>query len=630
MCGICGKIFRSPDQRVQADLIRRMADTLVHRGPDDEGYYVKNEVGLGHRRLKIIDLEGGKQPMFNEDGTLSVIFNGEIYNFRELRHLLRSHGHIFKTNSDTEVLLHGFEQWQFKMLDRLRGMFAFAIWNAKDKTLFIARDRMGKKPLYYYFDKNAIVFGSELKSLLVDESIPRNIDCEALDAYFALGYIPSPKTIYHKIFKLEPACYLLWKDGKVKITKYWDCLFSVNGSYHEKEVKDELLSKLEESVRVRLISDVPLGAFLSGGLDSSCVVALMSKIQNNTVVAASIGFNDSDCNELEFSRLVAEHCSIKLHEHIVTPDIDHLLAKLLWHFDEPFADSSAIPTYYVSKMARQHATVVLSGDGGDEIFAGYTRRYRFEAWENYWRKRIPLFLRKSIIRIAANLYPKADWLPQFLRAKTVLTNISLAPAEGYFNSLSIIPMSIRAKLYSNDFKNKLKGDFGLSTFRRLFDESQTEDPISRAQYVDMKSFLAEDVLVKVDRMSMANSLEVRSPLLDHEIVEFAATLPSNMKLNNGVSKYILKESMSELLPHEIIHRRKHGFEIPLAKWLRGELKELSEYYLFHSNLDDEILNLKYVRSIWQAHQNKTRDFSSAIWAILIYKLWYDKIYKSHS
>jgi asparagine synthase (glutamine-hydrolysing) len=630
MCGICGKIYRHPQQKIARWVIQRMADQLRHRGPDADGFHVKNEVGFGHRRLKIIDLDGGKQPMFNEDGSMVITFNGEIYNFQDLRRQLQSFGHVFQTNSDTEVLIHGYEQWQADLLQRLRGMFAFAIWDDRTKTLFMARDRMGKKPLYYFSDDHTIVFGSELKSLLVDPSVPREIDPQALDAYFALGYIPSPKTIFRNVFKLPPASYLLWRAGELRVGNYWDCVFHCNGGYKEQQAIAALRNQLAEAVSMRLVSDVPLGAFLSGGLDSSSVVALMSHIQTDPVVAATIGFRESSFDEVDFSRIVARHCNIQMHEHVVTPDLEALLPKLVWHFDEPFADSSAVPTYYVSQVARQHVTVALSGDGGDENFAGYTRRYRFEAIESYWRERIPAFVRAGLIRPAAHFYPKADWLPRVLRAKTVLTNLSFPPARGYFNSLSIMPASIRHKLLSDDFKSTLNGDFAFSLFARLFGQSNTTDPVSRAQYVDMKTFLAEDVLVKVDRMSMAHGLEVRSPLLDHQLVEFAATLPSDAKLRNGVSKFIFKKAMEGVLPEDIIYRRKHGFEAPIARWLRNELKELAAGYLFSSSLRDGVLNDKYLSDMWRSHQMRTRDYSFALWAVLMYKIWYARIYNSHS
>jgi asparagine synthase (glutamine-hydrolysing) len=628
MCGICGKVYGHPERRVELSLIRRMADLLQHRGPDAEGFHVRNEAGLGHRRLKIIDLEGGRQPMFNEDGSVVITFNGEIYNFQDLRQELRKCGHVFQTNSDTEVLIHGYEQWQTELLPRLRGMFAFAIWDDRRKSLFMARDRMGKKPLYYFSNEHEIVFASELKSLLVDPDVPREIDAEALDAYFALGYIPSPKTIYRNVCKLLPATYLIWQGGETKTVAYWDCFFHSNGHYEEAETIETLRSRLTDAVQVRLISDVPLGAFLSGGLDSSCVVALMSRLKKEPVVAATVGFHEEEFDEVKYSRMVATHCGMAMYEHVVTPDLESLLPKLVWHFDEPFADSSAVPTYYVSQVARRHVTVALSGDGGDESFAGYTRRYRFEALESYWRERIPGWIRTGVIRPAASLYPKADWLPRCLRAKSVLTNLASSAARGYFNSLSITPARVRRKLFSDDFIKNVDGDFAYSLFARLFEESKASDPVSRAQYVDLKTFLAEDVLVKVDRMSMAHGLEVRSPLLDHQVVEYAAGLPSHAKLRNGVSKFVLKRAMEELLPPAIVYRGKHGFEAPVAKWLRHGLKRFAEGYLFESPGADGIFDGAYLSKMWQAHQRGTQNHAFALWSVLMYKIWHDAIHKN--
>jgi asparagine synthase (glutamine-hydrolysing) len=603
-----------------------MTDILGHRGPDAAGHHLTGAVGLGHRRLRIIDLVDGKQPMYNEDGSLVIVFNGEIYNFQDLRQQLQSHGHIFKTKSDTEVLLHGYEQWQTGLLSRLRGMFAFAIWDDRRRALVLARDRLGKKPLYYFADAQGIVFGSELKSLLVDPEVPREIDTTALDAYFSLGYIPSPWTIFLNIRKLPPASYLLWKDGQIEQAPYWKVTFNGHGEYEEEQAIANLRSNLTEAVRVRLISDVPIGAFLSGGLDSSCVVSMMSNLMNEPVIAASVGFGERAYNELEFSRQVAKHCGIQMHEHMVAPEVQQLLPKLIWHFDEPFADPSSVPTYYVSKVAREHVTVALSGDGGDENFAGYTRRYQFEALESYWRQRIPAIVRNRLIRPLAQIYPKADWLPRFLRAKSVLTNISSAPARAYCNSLSIMPPALKQRLCADEFTKTVNGDLAFSLFSRLFDESNTTDPLSRAQYVDLHTFLSEYVLTKVDRMSMAHGLEVRSPLLDHEIVELAASLPSHAKLRDGTSKHILKKAMSGILPDEIIYRRKHGFDAPVGKWLKHELKDMATDILFDTSKHDGIIHDQALRKIWHAHQIGTGDFSAPLWTILIYKLWVNQIY----
>lgn len=626
MCGICGKIYLDPQRQIEPELIRQMTAAMTHRGPDAAGYHIAGAVGLGHRRLSIIDLAAGDQPMYNEDRSLVVIFNGEIYNFQDLRQQLSAHGHIFKTQSDTEVLLHGYEQWGERCVEKLRGMFAFAIWDERRRELFLARDRMGKKPLYYYADRDGIYFGSELKSLLADPRVPREIDLAALDAYFSLGYVPSPRTIFRNIHKLPPARYLLWRRGEMKQGTYWKVQFTGNGEYQENLTVHMLRAHLTEAVRVRLLSDVPLGAFLSGGLDSSCVVAEMSRLRKEPVIAASVGFGERGYNELDFSRQVAKHCGVQMYEHMVAPEVCELLPKIVWHFDEPFADSSAVPTYCVSKVAREHVTVALSGDGGDESFAGYTRRYKFEALESYWRERIPAVIRHGIIHPLAKIYPKADWLPQFLRAKTVLTNLSSSPARAYCNSLSIIAPLVKRRLLSADLTAKVDGDLAFSLFSRLFDESKIDDPVSRAQYVDMQTFLAEGVLTKVDRMSMAHGLEVRSPLLDHELVEFAAALPSPAKLHRGVSKYILKQAMTDLLPYDIIHRRKHGFEAPVGRWLRHELKDMATSYFFDRTSSNGVLEDKTLWQMWQAHQSGASDFAAPLWAVLVYKIWYQQIY----
>ncbi len=621
MCGICGKIYTDSNQQVEPELVKKMADALVHRGPDAEGYYIQNHVGLGHRRLKIIDLEGGVQPMQNEDGSVVVSYNGEIYNFEELRRLLQKKGHQFRTRSDTEVIVHGYEEWGTGVLDYLRGMFAFAIWDHRLNRLFLARDRAGKKPLYYFGDGEKILFASELKAILTDSTVPRNLNLEAVDAYFSLGYIPSPVTVFQNIYKLEPGTFLIWQDGEIRHQRYWQVQFSGNGHYNEREAKERLQHLLYEATQIRLISDVPLGAFLSGGLDSSAVVALMSLIKKEPVLANSIGFEYEAYDETPFGRQVAKHCKAELFEYIVNPDLEEILPKLVYHFDEPFADSSALPTYYVSKMARQNVTVALSGDGGDENFAGYTRRYAFEKLENYWRDRLPDSVRKWVVRPIAKIYPKADWLPRPLRARTFLTNISSDPANAYFNSLSIMPTSIKRKLLKKEFSRHIKEDLALNLFKKLYMLSNTQDPVSRAQFIDIYTFLAEDVLVKVDRMSMANSLEVRSPLLDQKIVEFAASLPSQAKLHRGVSKYIFKKAMEDYLPSNIIYRKKHGFEIPAAEWFRKELRSFASDILFSRDTGSDIIDLNYLNKLWNAHLRRTANHAYSLWAVLMFKLW---------
>ncbi len=620
MCGICGKINREPARPVDPQLIRQMCAVLQHRGPDAEGQYVRQNVGLGHRRLKIIDLEGGAQPMTNEDGAVVITYNGEIYNFLELRRLLEARGHRFRTRSDTEVIVHGYEEWGTEVVDRLRGMFAFGIWDDRKQRLFLARDRLGKKPLYFTCQNDAILFASELKALLCDPEVRADILPEAVDAYFTLGYVPAPWTIYREIYKLEPGHWLLWQEGELEKRRYWQVDFSRPDTAEEELAVEKLRENLDEATRIRLISDVPLGAFLSGGLDSSAVVAAMSRQQQEPVLANAIGFEYEAYDEMPFSRRVAQHCGARLFEFTVQPELRSLLPRLAWHFDEPFADSSAVPTFYVSQMARRKVTVALSGDGGDESFAGYTRRYWFERLENRLRSALPGFVRTNLIAALARAYPKADWLPRPLRAKTLLTNVSLPPEKAYLNTISIMPEEIRRTLLRREFRANLPRDLAGEWFSALFHAANTRDPVSRAQFVDIHSFLSEDILVKVDRMSMANSLEVRSPLLDQEIVAFAARLPSSFKLKNGVSKYVLKKAMEPYLPQDIIHRKKHGFEMPVAEWFRRELRGFAAEVIFDGEVDG-ILDRKGVEAIWRQHQRGVRNHGYALWAVLMFNLW---------
>ncbi len=621
MCGICGKICADRNQHVEVDLVRRMADSLQHRGPEADGFWIRGNVGLGHRRLKIIDLEGGAQPMGNEDGSVIVSYNGEIYNFLELRRVLEAKGHRFRTRSDTEVIVHGYEEWGAKVLGHLRGMFAFALWDGARQQLLLARDRLGKKPLYYCCANDAIWFASEMKALLCDPAVSIEILPEAVDAYFTLGYIPAPWTIYRDIFKLEPGHFLLWQAGRFQKQRYWQVDFTATNERYPRHTVQTLQEILAEATRIRLISDVPLGAFLSGGLDSSAVVAMMSRLQSKPVLANAIGFDYEAFNEMPYSRKVAEHCGARLLEYVVKPELEDVLPKLVWHFDEPFADSSAVPTYYVSKMARQNVTVVLSGDGGDESFAGYTRRYRFEALENRLRRMIPPVIRRTLVAGLAAVYPKADWLPRPLRAKTLLTNVSLPPEQAYLNTISIMPEAVRRQVLADEFLSSLPKNLAAEWFGTLYRSAAAEDPVSRAQFVDIHSFLSEDILVKVDRMSMANSLEVRSPLLDQELVAFAASLPASLKLRNGVSKYIFKKAMEPFLPQEIIYRKKHGFEIPVEEWFRHELRDFAAVVLFDAGTDGGIMNRRGVEKIWQQHQSRLRNHGYALWAIMMFKLW---------
>ena len=635
MCGITG-IINFDKSPVDANILKNMTDVLAHRGPDDEGFYINSSnaakrdskwkcgkgggfAGLGHRRLSIIDLSTGHQPISNEDKTIWVVYNGEIYNFYELKKELEEKGHRFSTSTDTEVIIHGYEEWGEKCVEKFRGMFAFVIWDEKSNRAFAARDRLGIKPFYYYSDNKRFVFGSELKAILQCPDIEKNIRLESLSDYLHLMYVPAPNTIYRGIKKLLPGHLLTVKDGQVIEKRYWDINFSVNSALSEKEWCERIIAKLKESVDIRLISDVPLGAFLSGGVDSSAVVALMSNLLKEPVKTASIGFNEDKFNELPFARQISKQFNTDHYEKTVTPDALEILDKLVWHFDEPFGDSSAVPTYYVSKIAREKVTVALSGDGGDENFAGY-RRYYFDRLENTSRSFFPEFVRKHLISTLANIYPKADRLPQFLRAKTLLTNLSLDPAQGYYNSMSWFQRV--DNLFSIDVQNRL-GDYSpVSHFKKYFDMADTSDPLSKIQYIDIKTYLTDDILTKVDRTSMANSLEVRVPVLDHEFMELVAAIPSSLKLKGKESKYILKKSLQNILPDSCLYRKKMGFSIPVAKWLKNELGSVFKETVFDKNgFCSSYLNTDTIKKMYIDHADGRADFAYELWAVLFLEKW---------
>lgn len=628
MCGICGIYNFNSDNHVNPSLIQGMCEVIKHRGPDDEGVYLNKNIGLGHRRLSIIDLSKGHQPICNEDKTIWIVFNGEIYNFPGLHDWLVKKGHIFKTNSDTEVIIHLYEEKGEDFVTDLRGMFAIAIWDDKKKKIILTRDRLGKKPIYYFVDKERLLFASEIKSILQDNGIKRELDYEAVDDFLSFLCVPAPKTIFKDIKKLLPGHILVCTPENISVMEYWDIKFLPQENKDETYYIERLSELLNEAVECRLMSEVPLGAFLSGGVDSSSVVALMSKLLDQPVITSSIGFKEESFNELEFAKIITQKYNTNHYEHIVTPDIFDVINKLIWHFDEPFADASAIPTYYVSKTAREHVTVALSGDGGDEVFAGYTRRYFYDRLENQIRNVLPQFIRKNLLPSIAKYYPKLDWLPKILkilRVKTILTNIALSPERAFFNSMSTFNNEQKDKLYSHDLKTKLSGYDSFSLFEYYFNKTKGWDPLSRVQYVDTKTYLPNDILVKVDRMSMAVSLEVRSPFLDHKLVEFAATIPSDLKLKGMISKYILKKTLKPLLPDEILTRKKMGFGVPIGLWFKNEIKNMTQEILFNSNCSQRgYFNIESIRWMWNQHQRGITNFDYHLWALLIFELWHQK------
>ena len=619
MCGIAG-IFDLGERRpIDESLLVAMRDSLRHRGPDDEGLHVEPGVGLGHRRLSIIDLSGGHQPCYNEDSTV-VVYNGEIYNFQELVEELSALGHTFRSKCDTEVLVHAWEEWGEASVERYNGMFAFALWDRNRKTAFLARDRLGIKPLYYArTDDGRILFGSELKSLLVDQRLSRELAPEAVEEFFAYGYVPEPRSIFRRVQKLSPGHTLsITPEGASEPRRYWDVTFEAVEGGTDDALGEELIGRLRQAVSKRLMSDVPLGAFLSGGVDSSAVVAMMAGESEEAVNTCSIAFGEREFDELVFAARVAERYQTNHHVESVKPDDAELLDRLASLYDEPFADSSAMPTYRVSELARKRVTVALSGDGGDENFAGY-RRYRWHSYEERMRAFMPASLRRPFFGLLGRAYPKADWAPKILRAKSTLEALARDSIEGYFHSVTILGDSLRSRLFSDGFRNQL-GGYGAIEVLRRHGQNAPEHSLSRVQYLDLKTYLVGDILTKVDRASMAHSLEVRVPILDHELVEWAATLPPQAKLRGREGKFLFKRSLENYLPHDVLYRPKMGFAVPLASWFRGPLKErVREAVLGPRLLDTGIFNERFLQKIVSEHQSGVRDFSAPLWSLLMFE-----------
>jgi asparagine synthase (glutamine-hydrolysing) len=623
MCGISGLVYTDASHPVDRELFRHITSTLTHRGPDADGFHFASGVALGHRRLSIIDLTTGDQPIYNEDGTRAIVFNGEIYNFQELRVELEARGHRFGTVSDTETIVHAWEEYGDACVTRLRGMFAFALWDARARRLLLARDRVGKKPLYYAHDGERLLFGSELKALLADPSVKRDLALEAIDDYLAFGAVPAPRTVYRGIAQVPPGHYLVWENGRVTVTEYWDLVFQPGPERREADYLEELESVLDEAVRLRMVADVPLGAFLSGGVDSSAIVASMARQTSRPVQTTTVMFNERAFDEAAHARAVATALGTDHREVLVEPRAADVLPKLVWHLDEPFADSSALPTYYVSQAARQRVTVALSGDGGDEGFAGYERRYGMNLLEDRVRRRLPRWFRRGLLGPAAAVWPKADRLPRPLRWKFVLRNLSLEPEQAFFHDMSLFTPGDKRHLLSDSFRRALGDHDPSALFARHFDRVRGLDHLSRILYVDTKAYLANDILVKVDRMSMANSLEVRAPLLDHRVLEFAATVPSALKYHATTSKYLLKRVVERRVPPSAVHRPKMGFSIPLAHWLRTDLRDTAHDLL----LSPRAAGRDYfvpatVRTLWDHHQRGVRDHAHHLWALMMLEMWH--------
>jgi len=637
MCGICGKLDFH-ENSVSQELLNRMCDSFAYRGPDDEGFYLKPPIGLGHRRLSIIDLSSAaRQPMQNEDGSLWMVFNGEIYDFEELRSEVRSKGHTLRSRSDCEPIIHLYEEEGLSCLNRLNGMFALAIWDNAQQKMFLARDRLGIKPLSYYWDEKRLIFASEIKAILCDPVVSREIDPEALDLYLSLNYIPAPWTIFKNIKKLLPGHYLVVQNGKLSIEEYWDVPEAQKASYHnpasaEHSAKDfenhkaHLRSLLEDSVKRRLIADVPLGAFLSGGIDSSIIVALMARNSSVPVKTFSIGYTDlPSFDETRYAREAAEFNHTEHYEfRLGYKDILEAFPKVLENVDEPFADSSAVPTYIVSRETRRHVTVALSGDGGDELFAGY-RMYLGEYWSRYYGK-VPAFLRQYIIAPLVNALPDARDKPsleKIRRIKKFIAGMNLDFVERFCAWREVFPFSLRQAL----LKNPPQGNFYLEHIGRICDQKKSafeRDITNLMLYLDLKGLLPGDMLTKVDRMSMASSLEVRVPFLDTSVVEYVFELPGSIKLKGGGGKYILVEAFKELLPSGIRKRGKWGFEMPIGAWLRKELKFLIDEYLREDMIKKQgLFNYHVIEQLIEDHMSTRKDTSWHLWNLIVFQHWHN-------
>ena len=622
MCGITGSFDTRGTRSMARDVLQRMNDAQLHRGPDEGSLHIEPGLGFGHRRLSIIDIATGQQPLFNEDGTVVTVFNGEIYNYQELIPELQALGHVFRTKSDTEVIVHAWEAWGEACVQRFRGMFAFALWDRNRQTLFMARDRLGVKPLHYaLLDDGQLLFGSELKSLLAHGGMRRDLDPLAVEEYFALGYVAEPRSIFRQARKLAPGHLLTVRRGQPvgEPRAYWDVKFTLDNAISEADACAELVQRLQESVKLRMVAEVPLGAFLSGGVDSSAVVATMAGLSSGPVNTCSIGFDDPKFNETEFARSVAERYATHHRVEVVKSDDFDLVDTLARLYDEPFADSSAIPTYRVCQLARKHVTVALSGDGGDETFAGY-RRYRMHLMEERMRAALPKGLRQPVFGLLGRVYPKADWAPRALRAKTTFQGMARQPVEAYFHSVSVVRGPLRSQLFSPALQSQLSGYTALEVFDRHAARANTDDPLALVQYLDLKTWLVGDINTKVDRASMAHSLEVREPLMDHPLVEWLATLPGHLKIRGQEGKHLLKKAMEPHLPHDVLYRPKMGFSVPLAQWFRGPLKDRVRQAVLGERLASTgWFNRPCLQHLVDSHQSGVSDHSTPLWALMMFE-----------
>lgn len=612
MCGIAGFVHSGLNAEDACALLHGMTDIIRHRGPDDDGSWLGDDAGLGMRRLSIIDVQGGKQPITNEDGSVVVVFNGEIYNYQQLRRELEATGHQFATNSDTETIVHAYEEDGLDFVRRLHGMFAIALWDRRRRRLVLTRDRFGKKPVHYAFDGRRLIFGSEIKSLLLAPGLRRELDPIGISQYFTYGYIPAPRTAFAGIQKLPAGHTLSFEDDRIHLHQYWQLDFTPRCTDDDETAAQRVRELLQEAVRMRLISEVPLGAFLSGGIDSSTVVALMSQVATERVKTFSIGFEEQDYSEVEYARLVARRYDTDHHELVVRLDLLDALPRLVWDFDEPFADASMVPTYYVSKLARDHVTVALSGDGGDELFGGYNSYLR-------GMQEVRLSQRVGPLRALGPL--AGALLPDGMRGKNRLRNLGLPPEARFTEAASVLPTWLRQRMLRPDFVFQGESDPRRAQLDR-FAEVPTLDHFTRMQRVDVETYLPYDILVKVDKASMLTSLETRAPLLDHVLAEYVASLPHDVRNRGGQPKYLLKRAVRDLLPQENLSRSKMGFGLPVEHWLRADLRELT-YDLLHSQPAQSrgVVDTQQVERLLADHQRRLRNHTQPIWTWLCFELW---------
>ncbi len=622
MCGITGFVNNSKSA-IDRAVLERMNHAILHRGPDEDGFYVRENVGLAMRRLSIIDLASGQQPIHNADKTKWIVFNGEIYNYQDLRKGLEERGHKLYTKSDTEVVLRLYDEYGEGCLQHLRGMFAFAIWDETEKTLFLARDRVGKKPLLYSHQTNGdLIFGSEFQAVLQHPSVSREVDMNAIDSYMTYLCVPAPQTAFKQIRKLEPGHWLRWENGEIETRRYWLPDFTKKIKISEEDAIVETTRIVREATKMRLISEVPLGAFLSGGVDSSVVVALMAQESNDPVKTFSIGFDEQDFSELKYARRVAEHVGAEYNEFIVRPNAMDVLPTLVEHYGEPYADSSAIPTYYVSKETRQHVTVALNGDGGDESFGGYERYAAMQLAETY--QRFPGLLRKAFIEAPVGLLPSSELKRTRIRdVQRFVLAANLPRNERYYYWMSNIKDRFKDDLYTNEFKAATQENRPFHFLEQWYKQANGTGLLDSTLLADQMTYLPNDLLVKVDIASMANSLEARSPLLDHKVIEFAASLPENLKMRRFQTKYLLKKVAARLVPKEVIYRQKMGFGVPIGKWFRGEMRDFVHSVLLSEKaMKRGLTDPAMVRQWVEHHETGVADHTHHIWALLMLELWF--------